>query len=142
MMKKAPRLIEPDEASDSESHLPDTATEAEAAAIEKELNTTTMFVSANDDITMENDGQKVIPARTQSVEMMDDEDDDSNSGPAEPAKPQWMIDTQFRKDQTRLKISDDPREWTIAQVKHWLQWAVRQFDLVRIDNEVFSKFLL
>lgn len=137
MMKKAPHLVETDEASDSESHLPDAATEAAGAAIEKELNTTTMFVNPNEDSSMENDNQatNMVPARKQSVEVMDEDDDDSNSGPAEPAKPQWIIDSQFRKDQTRLKISDDPREWTIAQVKHWLQWAVRQFNLVRTDNE-------
>lgn len=137
MMKKAPRHAETDEASDSESHLPDTATEA-AAAIEKELNTTTIFVNPNEDNSTENDGQatNMVPVRTQSVEMMDeDDDDDSNSGPVETAKPQWIIDSQFRKDQTRLKISEDPREWTIAQVKHWLQWAVRQFNLVSSDSE-------
>lgn len=42
----------------------------------------------------------------------------------------WVIDNQFKKDLTRLRISDDPKEWSIAQVKHWLQWAVRQFNLV------------
>lgn len=135
MMKKAPHVVEIDEASDSESHLPDVATEA-AAAFEKELNTTTMFVNSNEDSSMGNDGQDthMVSARTQSVEVMDEDDDDSSSGPMEPAKPQWIIDSQFRKDQTRLKISDDPREWTIAQVKHWLQWAVRQFNLVRADS--------
>lgn len=138
MMKKAPQLVDADEASDSESHLPDAATEAAAAAIEKEINTTTMFVNPNEDSSLGNDNQaaNMEPARSQSVEVMDeDDDDDSNSGPVEPAKPQWIIDSQFRKDQTRLKISDDPREWTIAQVKHWLQWAVRQFNLVRTDSE-------
>lgn len=137
MMKKAPHHVETDEASDSESHLPDAATEAAAAAIEKELNTTTTFVNPNEDSSMGNDDQatSLVAARSQSVEVMDEDDDDSNSGPVEPAKPQWIIDSQFRKDQTRLKISDDPREWTIAQVKHWLQWAVRQFNLVRIDSE-------
>lgn len=44
----------------------------------------------------------------------------------------WVLDNKFKKDQARLKIPDDPNEWTSAQVKHWLQWAVRQFNLTQI----------
>lgn len=81
-------------------------------------------------------------AAVSTVLSMDEEDDDDEDDSAcestmkplqlqqQTPKPQWIIDTQFRKDQMRLKISDDPREWTVAQVKHWLQWAVRQFNLV------------
>lgn len=60
----------------------------------------------------------------------------------------WVIDSNFRKELIRLGISEDPVEWlvillffgvfffnfnnfrTVAQVRHWLQWAVRQFSLV------------
>ncbi|XP_071453301.1 DNA-binding protein Ets97D-like [Hetaerina americana] len=44
----------------------------------------------------------------------------------------WIMDPQFRKDQERFKIPFDPAEWTVAHVRHWLQWAVRQFNLVGI----------
>ena len=44
----------------------------------------------------------------------------------------WVLDTKFKKEQLRLKFPDNPTEWSIAQVKHWLQWAVRQFNLVII----------
>lgn len=44
----------------------------------------------------------------------------------------WIVDTNFKKDQERLKIPDDPSQWTMSHVKHWLQWAVRQFNLVCI----------
>lgn len=43
----------------------------------------------------------------------------------------WVIDTQFQKDQTRLKIPEDPVQWTQMQVKYWLQWAIKQFQLVK-----------
>ncbi|TGZ46377.1 DNA-binding protein Ets97D homolog [Temnothorax longispinosus] len=44
----------------------------------------------------------------------------------------WMIDAQYKKEQERLKIPNDPRDWSEAHVKHWLQWAVRQFNLVSL----------
>ncbi|XP_012541022.2 DNA-binding protein Ets97D [Monomorium pharaonis] len=44
----------------------------------------------------------------------------------------WMIDPLYKKDQERLKIPNDPRDWSEAHVKHWLQWAVRQFNIVSL----------
>ncbi|XP_012280883.1 DNA-binding protein Ets97D [Orussus abietinus] len=44
----------------------------------------------------------------------------------------WMVDAQYKKEQERLKIPADPKEWTQTHVKHWLQWAVRQFNLVSL----------
>ncbi|KAJ8683689.1 hypothetical protein QAD02_019481 [Eretmocerus hayati] len=44
----------------------------------------------------------------------------------------WMVDAQYKKDQERLKIPADPKDWTQTHVKHWLQWAVRQFNLVQL----------
>lgn len=32
----------------------------------------------------------------------------------------------------RLKIPSDPKYWSEAHVKHWVQWAVRQFNLVSV----------
>ncbi|XP_053952762.1 DNA-binding protein Ets97D isoform X1 [Anastrepha ludens] len=45
----------------------------------------------------------------------------------------WVLDNKFKKEQIRLKIPEDPNEWTIAQVKHWFQWAVRQFELSGVN---------
>ncbi|XP_015187421.1 PREDICTED: DNA-binding protein Ets97D isoform X2 [Polistes dominula] len=44
----------------------------------------------------------------------------------------WMVDPLYKKEQERLKIPNDPVDWSIAHVKHWLQWAVRQFNLVSL----------
>ncbi|EFN87457.1 DNA-binding protein Ets97D isoform X1 [Harpegnathos saltator] len=44
----------------------------------------------------------------------------------------WMVDPYYKKEQDRLKIPADPRDWSEAHVKHWLQWAVRQFNLVHL----------
>lgn len=42
-----------------------------------------------------------------------------------------MIKT-FSYLQARLKIPPDPDLWTQTHVKHWLQWAVRQFNLKKL----------
>ncbi|XP_076300462.1 DNA-binding protein Ets97D isoform X2 [Lasioglossum baleicum] len=44
----------------------------------------------------------------------------------------WMVDPQYKKEQERLKIPPDPKDWTQTHVKHWLQWAVRQFNLASV----------
>ncbi|PBC30188.1 DNA-binding protein Ets97D [Apis cerana cerana] len=44
----------------------------------------------------------------------------------------WLVDPQYKKEQERLKIPADPKEWTQTHVKHWLQWAVRQFNLASV----------
>ncbi|KAL2747162.1 DNA-binding protein Ets97D-like [Vespula maculifrons] len=44
----------------------------------------------------------------------------------------WMVDAQYKKEQERLKIPADPKDWSQTHVKHWLQWAVRQFNLVSL----------
>ncbi|KAI4454531.1 ets [Holotrichia oblita] len=42
---------------------------------------------------------------------------------------QWQVDTAFKKEQERLKIPSDPEQWDVLHVRHWVQWAVRQFNL-------------
>lgn len=44
----------------------------------------------------------------------------------------WTVDEQFKKDQERLNIPKDPNSWSTKHVCHWLQWAVRQFNLPHI----------
>ncbi|XP_037956142.1 DNA-binding protein Ets97D-like [Teleopsis dalmanni] len=41
----------------------------------------------------------------------------------------WVLDLKFKKEQVRLKIPENPFLWNVQQVKHWFQWAVRQFNL-------------
>lgn len=45
----------------------------------------------------------------------------------------WVMDSNFRKDQDRLKIPLDPVLWTQAQVQHWIVWAKNQFDLKEVN---------
>ncbi|KAJ3653088.1 hypothetical protein Zmor_019005 [Zophobas morio] len=45
---------------------------------------------------------------------------------------QWQVDLAYKKEQDRLKIPHDPMEWTEVHVRHWVQWAVRQFNLPNI----------
>ncbi|GLV44651.1 pointed [Carabus blaptoides fortunei] len=35
----------------------------------------------------------------------------------------------WEKEQMRLNITKDPRQWTEIHVAHWLQWAIREFSL-------------
>lgn len=41
----------------------------------------------------------------------------------------WQVDENFKQEQERLKIPPDPEEWDAVHVKHWIQWAVRHFNL-------------
>ncbi|KAK4878408.1 hypothetical protein RN001_010914 [Aquatica leii] len=41
----------------------------------------------------------------------------------------WKIDENFKQEQERLKIPSNPEEWDAVHVKHWVQWAVRHFNL-------------
>ncbi|CAD6994314.1 DNA-binding protein Ets97D isoform X1 [Ceratitis capitata] len=50
----------------------------------------------------------------------------------------WVLDNKFKKEQIRLKIPEDPNEWTTAQVKHWFQWAIRQFELSGVSMNDWS----
>lgn len=80
----------------SVSPVADAATLAAAAAIERELSAVPGQV---DD---------VLANTPQSIDI---DEDDSNLDAPPPQKPQWIIDTQFKKEQSRLKISEDPRDW-------------------------------
>ncbi|XP_058118755.1 DNA-binding protein Ets97D isoform X1 [Anopheles coustani] len=61
---------------------------------------------------------------------LDDCDESDNElGSEETRSLPWVCDHMFKRDQQRLNIPEDPKEWTVAQVKHWIQWAVRTFNL-------------
>lgn len=46
----------------------------------------------------------------------------------------WKVDAKFMKEQQRLNIPDNPKEWNKSQVSHWLHWAIKQFGMVNFDN--------
>lgn len=72
------------------------------------------------------------PELADSPTIIDDDDDEDEMGDGGQAALRWVCDTNFKRDQQRLNIPDDPIEWTVAQVKHWIQWAVRTFQLTSI----------
>lgn len=82
----------------------------------------------------------------QEVEIEEDEADFSDeavpqevkSDPKPKIANHWAIDNQFKRDQQRLKIPDNPADWSEAEVKHWILWAVRQFNLALINPSDWS----
>ncbi|KAL8585369.1 hypothetical protein ACOMHN_035563 [Nucella lapillus] len=50
----------------------------------------------------------------------------------------WIIDQNFRREQDRLKIPLDPVLWTKVHVRHWIQWAVKEFGLVGVNVQSFN----
>ncbi|XP_052848428.1 DNA-binding protein Ets97D [Drosophila gunungcola] len=45
----------------------------------------------------------------------------------------WVLDSKFKREQARLKIPEAAIEWTQAHVTHWLEWAIKQFELRGIN---------
>lgn len=96
-----------DARSGSESPVADEATVAAAAAIERELST-----GGRDSVDKADHTRQINAIRSRSPPCIDIDEDDSNSEtPSQPLKPQWIIDTQFKKEQQRLSMSEDPRDW-------------------------------
>ncbi|XP_035903010.1 DNA-binding protein Ets97D [Anopheles stephensi] len=89
-------------------------------------------------------GGKLMPAVKEEVHgfadhSLDDCDESDGEIGDEPlAALPWVYDSAFKRDQQRLNIPDDPLEWTVAQVKHWIQWAVRTFNLNGIKLQDWS----
>lgn len=54
---------------------------------------------------------------------------------ADVAKPvlNWVLDSKFKREQVRLKIPEAVSEWTQAHVAHWLEWAIKEFELRDIN---------
>lgn len=51
---------------------------------------------------------------------------------------QWQVDNSFKNEQERLKIPSNPEFWTVVHVRHWIQWAVRQFNLPNLKLSDWS----
>ncbi|XP_054262841.1 DNA-binding protein Ets97D isoform X1 [Macrosteles quadrilineatus] len=52
--------------------------------------------------------------------------------PSEQNLIRWVIDHGFKSSQQKLNIPQDPTDWDVSHVRHWLLWAVRQFNLTGI----------
>ena len=39
----------------------------------------------------------------------------------------WVACSAFRREQERLQIPNDPEKWDRSQVRHWAEWAVKEF---------------
>ena len=49
----------------------------------------------------------------------------------------WIVDQNFRREQERLKIPFDPMQWSELHVGHWIDWAIKEFQLESVDPENF-----
>lgn len=59
----------------------------------------------------------------------------SNGSPASKksvSNSKWTVDYNFKAEQMKLKIPEDPSEWTAKQVNIWLNWAIKKFKLANI----------
>lgn len=45
----------------------------------------------------------------------------------------WIVDQNFRKEQERLKIPFDPMQWSELHVRHWIDWAIKEFQLDNVN---------
>ncbi|XP_059484319.1 DNA-binding protein Ets97D-like isoform X2 [Neocloeon triangulifer] len=63
---------------------------------------------------------------------------DSHSISSEKKVMKWCVDLTFKKLQEKLNIPNDPEEWAVEHVQIWLQWAVRHFNLIRIQLSNWS----
>ncbi|KAF7267387.1 DNA-binding protein Ets97D isoform X2 [Rhynchophorus ferrugineus] len=93
----------------------------------KKLNILDVLKPADDYVHMEETNNSTGTEEEQIVEEVDDPAPEGTKNIV-----QWQVDLQYKKEQERLKIPLDPEEWSVHHVRHWLQWAVRQFNLSNI----------
>ncbi|BFZ13652.1 hypothetical protein BsWGS_16691 [Bradybaena similaris] len=93
-----------------------------------QINILDILKTADDEIE-EKYEQVILSGSGQKAIHIPEEDDNVT---------RWVIDQGFQRDQERLKIPFDPVQWSEVHVKHWLQWAVREFRLQGVDIDSFS----
>ncbi|KAJ8980386.1 hypothetical protein NQ317_009380 [Molorchus minor] len=78
----------------------------------------------------------------EDTEVDDALDGNADQGAQDQKQPktivQWHVDLNYKKVQEKLKIPSDPEEWSAVHVRHWVQWAVRQFNLPNIKLSDWS----
>lgn len=76
-----------------------------------------------------NKASKKHKTKEEPVEVdITDEDKDTDGDGAKPVL-NWVLDSKFKREQMRLKIPEAVSEWSQAHVAHWLEWAIKEFDL-------------
>ncbi|XP_069115151.1 GA-binding protein alpha chain-like isoform X1 [Argopecten irradians] len=50
----------------------------------------------------------------------------------------WIVDQHFRREQERLKIPFDPVQWSEVHVRHWIEWAMKEFQLDGVNADMFG----
>ena len=48
----------------------------------------------------------------------------------------WVVSTEFRKEQERLKFPTDPLSWDRLHVAHWLNWVQTEFPDTILHNKI------
>ncbi|KAL7729873.1 hypothetical protein ACLKA6_014723 [Drosophila palustris] len=76
-------------------------------------------------------------SREESAEVdVTDEDKDMDGDGAKPVL-NWVLDSKFKREQMRLKIPEAVGEWTQAHVAHWLDWAIKEFELRDLNMDAW-----
>lgn len=96
--------------------------------------------STDDEIALRDDSQEDTEEEPKLKKLKRETSTSTSSNVTQIEKPclNWVLDSKFRKEQTRLKIPDNPNQWTIAQVKYWFQWAIREFELTNVNINDWS----
>ncbi|SPP81113.1 DNA-binding protein Ets97D [Drosophila guanche] len=103
---------------------------------EETTSTSAAQLSPPDSLSVD-DSPSDSPVKTESFKRKRPKDDSEEESlePANSVKPilNWVLDSKFKREQARLNIPEVASEWTTAQVSHWLEWAVKQFELSDIS---------
>lgn len=113
---------------------------AEMSAVEETEKTTGLISDSNEEST-DNMGiiRETAANSNDSVsnsiggDSMDADEEQENSELIN-----WVVDFKFKREQKLLKIPEDPSEWSKDNVRHWLQWAIRQFNLNQIKLQEWN----
>ncbi|XP_017142808.1 DNA-binding protein Ets97D [Drosophila miranda] len=99
---------------------------------EETISPVTAQLSPPDSLSVES-SPSVSPVKTESLKRrrIKEECEDEPVEPVKSVKPvlNWVLDSKFKREQTRLNIPEVASQWTTAHVSHWLEWAVKQFEL-------------
>ncbi|XP_037707473.1 DNA-binding protein Ets97D [Drosophila subpulchrella] len=75
------------------------------------------------------------PIKTPVKRKLKEDSEEESVESSKDVKPvlNWVLDSKFKREQARLKIPEAAIEWTQAHVTHWLEWAIKQFELRGIN---------
>uniref|UniRef100_A0A6P4FCZ6 DNA-binding protein Ets97D n=1 Tax=Drosophila rhopaloa TaxID=1041015 RepID=A0A6P4FCZ6_DRORH len=75
------------------------------------------------------------PIKTPIKRKLKEDSEEESVESSKDVKPvlNWVLDSKFKREQARLKIPEAAMEWTQSHVSHWLEWAIKQFELRGIN---------